>query len=179
MKTTKLMKLVAVCSAVLVCAVLGIASDARADITSDPNAIYKIVNANSGKVMDVVFNSTQASYKLHQWEYLGLASQHWRLWTGNGLVYYIQNINSGMFIEPAARNDGAKIWQMNPAWNIQQQWRITVDSNTGATLYRIRNELTLRSIDVAANGTGNGALIHQWQYVQGVQSQLWQFVRVN
>ncbi|AGC45326.1 hypothetical protein MYSTI_04025 [Myxococcus stipitatus DSM 14675] len=174
MKTSKRMKLVAVCSAVLVCAVLGVASEARADLTSDPNAIYKIVNVNSGKVLDVVRNSTQATYRIHQWEYLGLASQHWRI-SPSG---FITNVNSSLALEPAARNNGAKIWQMYYTGNIQQQWFVVYANNYGPP-YLIRNALTTKVIDVEHNGMGNGDLVHQWDIVQGVQSQLWNIVRVN
>ncbi|QSQ15704.1 RICIN domain-containing protein [Myxococcus landrumensis] len=178
MKTSKLMKLVAVCSAALVCAVLGVASDARADLSSDPNAIYKIVNVNSGKVLDVVRNSTQATYRLHQWEYLGLASQHWRIGSVGTSLPYIMNVNSGMYLEPAARNNGAKIWQMYFSETPQQRWLIVYANGFGPP-YRIKNSLTYKDIDVEHNGMGNGDLIHQWDTVEGVQSQLWHIVRVN
>ncbi|WP_342373757.1 RICIN domain-containing protein [Myxococcus stipitatus] len=175
----KTMKLVAVCSAVLVCAVLGVASDARADLSSDPNAIYKIVNVNSGKVLDVVRNSTQATYRLHQWDYLGLSSQHWRIGPYGGTnLPCITNVNSSLVLEPAARTNGAKIWQMYFTGNIQQQWFIVYANGFGPP-YRIKNALTNKDIDVEHNGLGNGDLVHQWDTVEGVQSQLWHIVRVN
>ncbi|ADO69765.1 RICIN domain-containing protein [Stigmatella aurantiaca] len=179
MKKSNLMKLMALCSLVHFGALFGFASDAHADIQNDPNAIYKIVNVNSGKVLDVVRNSTEASYRLHQWEYLGLSSQHWKLWAIGNNYYYLVNQNSGLALEPAARNNGAKIWQWPLAFSVQQQWHIGFAPNTGAPPYVIKNNLTLKYIDVEFNGTGNGAYVHQWDYVQGVQSQLWRFERVN
>lgn len=82
-------------------------------------------------------------------------------------------------LEPAARNNGAKIWQWPLAFSIQQQWYIGFAPNTNTPSYIIRNNLTFRYIDVEFNGTGNGEYIHQWEFVPGVQSQLWRFERVN
>jgi hypothetical protein len=179
LKKSKLMKWMALCAPVLFGAIFGFASNAHADIQNDPNAIYKIVNVNSGKVLDVVHNSTEASYRLHQWTYLGLPSQHWKLWALGNNYYYIVNLNSGLAIQPAATGNGAKIWQWPLAFSSLQQWYIGFAPNTNTPPYTIRNNDTLRYIDVEFNGTGNGAYIHQWQYVPGVQSQLWMFERVN
>ncbi|KFE66563.1 RICIN domain-containing protein [Hyalangium minutum] len=185
MKKTQWMKAMALCSVLLVGAVLGLASDAYAQsvppLETGPTHLYKIVNVNSGKVLDVSFNSKEATIRLVQWEYLGLASQKWYLWGSSTAGYQIINYNSGKALEPAARDNGAKIWQMyfNVDRPPQQLWRIAFDYNTATPPYRITNLLTYRDIDVEFNSTGNGAYIHQWQFVPGVQSQLWRFEPVN
>src|SRR5690349_3452511 len=112
MKKSKLMAMVALSSAVLFGALVGVASDARAVLNGTGwQYIYKIVNVNSGKVLDVEHGSKEATSRLVQWEYLGLKSQQWTvLANGNG-TYTIVNVNSGMAIEPAAVTNGARIWQ--------------------------------------------------------------------
>ncbi|RKH52740.1 RICIN domain-containing protein [Corallococcus llansteffanensis] len=182
MRKSKLMKLIALSSVLFVGAILGLSSEAHAQWTpppplqTGPGVLYKIVNVNSGKVLDIAFNSKEASYRLHQWEYLGLPSQKWYLAGSEAGGYVVFNLNSGLVMEQTIPlyGDGAKIWQWWPNGTTQQNWRI---SNVMPTT--IWNSLSGKVVDVEHNGTGNGAHIHQWQITPGVQSQLWRFERVN
>ncbi|WP_338869601.1 RICIN domain-containing protein [Myxococcus stipitatus] len=178
------MKLMTLSSALFVSAILGLGSDAHAQVQCQPplksggnRYIYKIVNENSGKVLDVAFNSTESSYRLLQWEYLNLLSQQWYFLEGANGGYRIVNRNSEHHIEPAGLNNGAKIWQVYYNLVPQQTWFLYCDPND-TSRFLISNNLTSRVIDVEHNSTGNGAYIHQWDYVSGVRSQWWRFVRI-
>jgi hypothetical protein len=91
----------------------------------DPNAYYKIVNRNSGKVLDVDARSTADGALVLQWTDNGGWNQHWKFINAGG-YYKIQNRNSGKVLDIEARStaDGAKNiqWTDNGGWN--QQWKL-------------------------------------------------------
>jgi hypothetical protein len=185
MKKSKLLKLMAVCAPVLFGAIFGFASDAHAQCqfpepsSASSPVLYKIVNAYTGKVMDVAFNSTQASYRIHQWEYMGLPSQHWFLLTDTYGGYRIVNLNSRHSIEPQDTSRGAKLWQHFSVIERRQSWLLYCEPNVAGSVFRISNLVTQKVVDIEHNSTGNGGNMNLWDYIQSVQTQLWKFERVN
>ena len=159
-------------------ATVGLSSAAQAEVPFPTGAgyQYKIMNVNSNKAMDVAFNSKDPTIRLNQWEYLGLPSQHWKLYpTGDGLSYWIENQNSGMYVEAENYGDGGRIVQKVPNRTLpQQKWVI---SPVGSA-YTIRNYQTGTVIDVEFNKQDNGWYLHTWHYIDGVQSQLWRFEQI-
>ncbi|MCX7572373.1 RICIN domain-containing protein [Tumebacillus sp. DT12] len=144
--------------------------------TWDPNSSYRFINVNSGKAMDVSFESNAQGENIHQWSYYGLLSQQWKIQpTGDG-YYKIVNAKSGKVadVEGPSRNDGANIHQWDYVGGDNQKWSI-VDYGG---VYKIVNKYSGKVIDVARNSTGNDANIHQWTSLAGINSQLWKIEQI-
>ncbi|MBL0385125.1 RICIN domain-containing protein [Tumebacillus sp. ITR2] len=136
---------------------------------------YKIVNVNSGKVMDVDGSSSYNGGQLDQWDYLGIPSQKWVVRpTGDGVTYWITGASSGMNVENTEYGDGGRLQQSFQYTVPQQKWLI----NPVGDSYIIKNLQTGNVIDVEFNKTDNGWHLHSWHYISGVQSQLWKFVQI-
>ena len=141
----------------------------------NPSAYYRIVNRNSGKVLDVNGGSTADGAAVIQWTWGGGNNQQWQLVDQGGGYYRIQNRNSG---KPADVNggstaNGATVIQWGWNGGANQQWQI-VDNGNG--YYRILNRNSGQAMDVNAGSTANGASVIQWPWNAG-NNQQWQIIQ--
>jgi len=140
---------------------------------------YKIVNKNSGKVLDVQGVSQSNTALIQQWDYLGGANQQWQLVAVDSMstYYKIVSKNSGkvLDVQGVSTANGALVQQYDYLAGANQQWQlVAVDS----TYYRIVNKNSGKVLDVQGISTANGALIQQWDYLGG-DNQKWQLVAVQ
>lgn len=92
-------------------------------VTKVDATYYKIINANSGKALDVFAGSLDPGQQLRQYPYTGAASQLWKIdYIGFGL-HQITNKNSGLCVnlEGNSSANGAKVTQ-EPANTTSQYW---------------------------------------------------------
>ena len=105
------------------------AVDAFASISvPDQTAYYKLVNKNSGKVMDVNGASYNSGANIIQWNYTSGISQHWQLidvGTGNG-YFKIKNTNSTYLadVTGSSTTAGAQLIQSSDTGVNSQQWQL-------------------------------------------------------
>ena len=78
------------------------------------SSYYKIVNKNSGKVLDVCGLSQNENAQVVQYEYNGGWNQQWKITTTSDGKYKIQNRWSGLYLGVLnnSTNDGASIVQV-------------------------------------------------------------------
>ena len=135
---------------------------------------YKIVNRNSGDVLDVNGQSTAAGASIIQWSYWGGNNQQWSLAILDSGLYNITNRNSSLLLDMAGASkvngDSAIQWTANGALN--QQWQVI---DIGFGYYQILNHNSGQSLDVNGASTANGATIIQWP-VNGGHNQQWQII---
>lgn len=86
-------------------------------------------------------------------------------------TYYLQNRNSGLFMDVAnngATADGTNILQWTGTNGTNQQFTIT---DQGNGIYKIICVKTGKAVDIDGVSTANFANVHQWSYVGGDNQQ--------
>ncbi|GGA98307.1 RICIN domain-containing protein [Puia dinghuensis] len=145
-------------------------------ITSGPvaNGTYRLVNRNSGKVMDVYGQGTANGTNVDQYTWNGGTNQQWKVSDlGNG-EYSIFGVQSGKSLDITGNStaDGAnvEIWTSNGGAN--QQFSFTM---TDSGYFRITPLNSGKAVEVAGNSTANGGNVDQWTY-NGGNNQQWKLV---
>lgn len=167
MKKSNIFAMMALSAAVF--AGLGSAAEAA---TFDPNATYKIINQGSGKALDVKFNSTDSGEIIHQWDYLGLASQQWKLKPTMDGYYYLVNVNSGLAAFANGSSNGSGVYQMIFDNRESEKW----DIQTFGSAYKIASKPYGKVMDIRLNSLSNGGVVHLWQTLSDINTQAWTIV---
>ncbi|HEX9059380.1 MAG TPA: RICIN domain-containing protein [Clostridia bacterium] len=147
---------------------------ATGSITEDLGnaACYKVVNENSGKVLDIA--STSSGAKIMQQTDNGGQSQKWYFAdVGSGYIK-ITNAKSGltMDVSDESKEDGGSVIQWTSTGGNNQQWSL---SNSSNGYYKIINRNSGKLLDVTKQSTEDGAFIQQWADVSG-KNQHWKLV---
>jgi 5-hydroxyisourate hydrolase-like protein (transthyretin family) len=141
------------------------------------NGTYRIINRNSGKVLDVASKSTANGANVHQWTWLNGTNQQWNVTDiGNG-QYNIVGVQSGKYLDVASGStaDGAnvQIWQYTGGNN--QKYTFTV---TDSNYFRITAVHSGKVLEVASGSTADGANVQQWTW-NGAYNKQWKLVPVS
>ncbi|WP_220213455.1 alpha-L-fucosidase [Streptomyces shenzhenensis] len=135
---------------------------------------FKLVNRNSGKVMDVSGGSTADGGSVIQWPWTGGTNQQWKLTPNADGSYRLVNGRSGKVLEsPSGSAVGANLdqWADNSADN--QWWQLVPSTASG--YYQLVDVGTGWCADVAGASTADGAKVIQ-SAAGGTASQDWQLV---
>jgi Ricin-type beta-trefoil lectin domain-like len=145
-------------------------------IPTPTSTYYKIVNRNSGKVLDVTANSTADGAAIEQWSDNGGTNQQWSL-VAVGSSYKIVNRNSGKVLDVTANSttNGAVIEQWSDNGGTNQQWSLTTLSGGYSSITNRNSGLVL---DVSGNSMADGAAVIQWSW-NGGNNQQWSLVAVS
>lgn len=136
--------------------------------------VYRLVNRNSGRVVDVSSGGTTNGTNILQWSWLGQTNQKWTaVSTGDG-YYKFKGVGSGKLMEVAglSRADGGNVALWTDSAAPQQQWAVTP---TGDGYYFLVNRFSGLALGVDEGGTANGANIEQQPY-QSLSHQQWRIV---
>jgi hypothetical protein len=141
------------------------------------NGTYRIINRNSGKVLDVANKSTANGANVHQWTWLNGTNQQWNVNDiGNG-QYNIVGVQSGKYLDVTSGStaDGAniEIWQ-NTGGNNQKFTFTLTDSN----YFRITAVHSGKVLEVAGGSTADGGNVQQWTW-NGAYNKQWKLVPVS
>ncbi|WP_336788654.1 RICIN domain-containing protein [Paenibacillus sp. MMO-177] len=139
-------------------------------------AIYKLVNKNSGLVMDVNGASTANSASVIQYTDNGGNNQRWKLVSAGNGYYKIQNVNSGLLLDvnQSSTTGGTALIQYQDNGGYNQQW-LPVDAGGSVILVNRNSGMT---VDVNQASTASGASVIQWADNNGTNQQ-WTLVKVN
>ncbi|WP_338555414.1 RICIN domain-containing protein [Paenibacillus sp. KS-LC4] len=146
-----------------------------AQLTFDPNADYKIVNRNSGKVLSIAGTDKNADgANIQQFTDTGAAYQRWQIVNVGGGSFIIVNRQSGDFmdINGSSVADGALNIQWPNNGGVNQQWKIT---STGNGYYKISNQNSGKFLDINSSSLLDGAQSIQWPSNNG-NNQQWQII---
>ena len=157
--------LTAMAVAVMVC------SPVQAQHAAYNGVTYAIVNANSGKVVDVSGGSTAAETPCFQYPYHATTNQQWTAWyAGNGF-WGLSNINSQMCLSVSGDlvSPGDAVVQRPYVGKPEQQWMF--QSYSDGTYY-IVNRKSGEVLDVDGASTADGAKIQQYTN-GGYKNQRW------
>lgn len=144
--------------------------------TVDPNAVYVLVNRNSGKAMDLWNWSTADNAPVNQYTRNDLAVQQWRFVDVGGGYHQIRSVHSGKVLEVPNANDGVQVVQNTAvSGNTRQHFGI-VDSAGGHV--RFVNRHSGKALEVWNWSTADGGMISQYQDLDGYNQQ-WQLVKLG
>ncbi|NHZ95863.1 RICIN domain-containing protein [Massilia sp. CCM 8734] len=132
------------------------ASAANCNAAVVNGGMYSIVNAASGKALDVVAGSTQGAAEVQQWGYAASANQQFTLRDAGNGYWTMQARHSGLLLDVLnlAVNDGAKIIQWNATGAQNQQWLLKKSTGGG---YNVVARHSSKSLTVADNNSGSRA----------------------
>lgn len=142
---------------------------------------YKLVNRQSGKVLEVPGGQNTSHLQLQQYTDIGTTAQQWLL-TDMGTatnIYRLRSVSSSdgkvMDVRNGTANNGEAIQLMQDFSNSAQRFHIIRLSNG---YWSIINVNSRKAVEVANSSTANGALIQQNLY-RGNLNQQWQLISVN
>jgi hypothetical protein len=134
-------------------------------------ATYRLVNAQSGKCLDVSADSRQPGGNIQQWTCNDLGPQNFGFTSyGNG-SFSLKGQNSQLCVEVASNSfeAGANVQQ----WTCQdggwQRWRPV---NVGRNYYKLIGQNSGHCLDVAGGSFTPGANVQIW-YCNDLQLQIW------
>lgn len=136
---------------------------------------YKIVNRNSGEVLDISGASTANGGVAIQWPYDSGYNQQWQEVSVNG-GYKLFNRNSGYLFEDSgwSKSTGTQMDQWVDGNGSNQWWNLV---SAGNGYYYLVNQYSGLYADVSGASTANGAAVIQWTPTGGANQQ-WSLVQV-
>ena len=144
----------------------------------------EVVNAHSGKCLEVNGWSTSNGGNVDQWDCHGGGNQQWDAWGESGdQIHQLANQHSGLCLDVVGKRtaNGSNVHQWGCQYNDQgsQSWSFLYQGAANGWHYYI---ITNANADVATGhpmcldvdkwGTGNGANVQIWE-CNGGQNQLW------
>ncbi|MET0425855.1 MAG: RICIN domain-containing protein [Actinoplanes sp.] len=120
---------------------------AAGTVTGNAPAYYRVTNAASGRVLDVISSSTADNAEVKQYAWNGGGNQRWEFQDAGGGFARLVNQNSGKCLDVASAStgDGADIIQYACGSGANQQWQLT-----GSGQLTARH--SAKCLDVAADG---------------------------
>lgn len=149
-------------------------SNTTATIVS--GAVYKLINPNSARALDVAGSGIGNGTNVHIWDDNQSTAQEWRLTKLADGSYKLVNTNSGRALDVAAsgtaNGTNVQIWDDNGSG--AQKWRI---SDLGDGTVKLVNVNSGRALDISAAGTANGSNVQIWDDFNGGIAQKWRLVK--
>ncbi|MFI6350340.1 RICIN domain-containing protein [Streptomyces sp. NPDC050560] len=147
-----------------------------------PDGVYLLVNAGSGKVLDVPGGGRDNGVSVEQWERLGprgSRGQQWSLcYDADHGAYVVRRPDVGKYLDVCGGSleNGASVQVWEYTSSDAQRWLLRPDARTGR--YAVVNVGSGRVLDVADGSRADGANVQQWDD-RGAAGQRWEFVPVG
>ena len=130
-----------------------------------------LVNANSGKCLDVEDRSIRDGARIQQWNCSGGGNQRWDVVDRGRGYYSIVSQGSGKALEIAdnSNQDGGIVQQNRYNGRDHQLWRL---EKAGGNRYRLVGAGSGKCLDVFDASRNDGAKVQQWS-CSGGYNQVW------
>ncbi|HEX8426590.1 RICIN domain-containing protein [Hymenobacter sp.] len=140
-----------------------------------PTAYYRIINRNSGQLLDVNGSSTTTGAGIIQYLQNGGTNQQWQVLSTSGGYYRLINRNSGQAVDV---NNGstaaaAPVIQYPYGGGNNQQWQV---ADNGGGYFRIINRNSSQALDVNGASTAPAASVIQYPF-SGANNQQWEVLQ--
>lgn len=139
------------------------------------SSVVRLVNRNSGKVLDVYGGSTADGATVVQWPWKGGANQQWRMTQNSDGSFRLVSLGSGKALTSPNANQGTALVQTTDTNGANQRWKLVPATTSG--YHRLVNVGNGLCADVEGGSTADGARVIQWAANGGV-NQEWQVVTV-
>ncbi|MFY1692327.1 RICIN domain-containing protein [Plantactinospora sp. WMMB782] len=138
-------------------------------VTGQSPPYHRITARHSGKVLDVVGNSTADNAEVKQYAWNGGGNQRWEFQDAGGGYFRIVNQNSGKCLDVASAStaDGANVIQYGCGAGSNQQWQWVA---TGG-YHQLRARHSGKCLDVVSGGTTDGTDVTQYSCGSGTNQQ--------
>jgi len=140
------------------------------------DGVYRLMNYNSGKAVDVTGYSTDNGAVIEQWTYNGGDNQKWQLTSqgNNGGYYSLLATHSGKALDVygGSTTDGASVIQWTWVGGNNQVWQVVPTFNG---TYKLVNKNSGKVLDVSGASALDGASVIQWTW-NGGNNQKWQIL---
>jgi|GEM_PF-483527 len=158
-------------------ALIATAPPASAAISIDTSTWYVIVNANSGKAIDLYNWSTNDGVEFRQWTRTDATNQQFQFVSSGGGYYRMKNRHSGKVVDVWGWStaDGGEVNQYSDLNAANQQWMLTGANNSAV---RFINRHSGKAMEVYNWSTADGGDIVQWTDY-GAANQTWNLVAVG
>jgi hypothetical protein len=149
-------------------------------LTPSSGQLYKLVCANSGKVLDVDGASVQDGATVQQWTDHGGANQQWSFEAvgtiAGQMAYKLVCANSGkvLDVDGALLQNGARVQQWTDHGGANQHWYVL---DAGNSTCKIESVGSGKVLDVEGASVQDGAKVLQWDDYNGA-NQYWSLVPV-
>jgi hypothetical protein len=139
-----------------------------------PDGTYKIVNLNSGLVIDATGQQTTNHTPVEQYTYSGGSNQLWTVTSLGGGQYKVIGLQSGRALDVVAAGtaNGTAIDLFDYSGKANQRWNITATS--GGNFRLSPANVAGSSLDVKSSSTANSAELEIWTSNSN-NSQQWSF----
>lgn len=147
------------------------ASSSNWIVESTANGYYRLMNANSGKALDMTNCASADGGIADQYGWLANSCQEWLLSTTTDGWLKLTNRNSGKVLDVAncGGSENAAIDQWSWLNNACQEWRLQPVGTVA-----IASALSGKVLDVAGCSTASGTLIDQYEWLD-TACQKWSF----
>ncbi|CAN5475329.1 hypothetical protein BH11PSE11_BH11PSE11_21230 [soil metagenome] len=139
-------------------------------------AVYKLINPNSGRALDVSASGTANGSNVQIWDDNQGTAQEWRLTKLADGNYKLVNTNSGRALDISAsgtaNGSNVQIWDDNGS--AAQKWRLT---DLGDGTVKLVNPNSGRALDISGACTANGSNVQIWDDFNGGIAQKWRLVK--
>jgi hypothetical protein len=142
------------------------------------SSIYKLINVNSGKALDVTQSGTVNGANVQIYYDNGTDAQKWRILDiGNSLYKLISIVSDKVLdVNHSVTMDGTNVQIWNDNNSAAQQWRLqAIDDDS---VYKLINVISEKALDVDHSGTDNGTNVHIWTD-NGTAAQKWRLIRLS
>jgi len=139
--------------------------------------IYKLINPNSGKALDVASAGTADGTNVQIWADNGTAAQQWQTNKNSDGTYTLINVGSGKALDVAAAGtaDGTNVQIYTSNGTGAQKW--SINSNGDGT-YLLLNQNAGKALDVVNAGTADGTNVQIWGNTATV-ARKWQLIQAS
>jgi hypothetical protein len=152
---------------------------APASVSADPvsGTVYKLLNLNSGKVLDINANGTTDGTNVQIWTDNGGENQKWQAFANGDGTYKLINPISGkaLDVSGSGTTDGTNVQIWTDNGSAAQKWQMIAN---GDGTYKLINPNSGKALDVSSAGTADGTNVQIWTD-NGSGAQKWQFIPVS
>ncbi|WP_152570612.1 RICIN domain-containing protein [Paenibacillus tyrfis] len=142
----------------------------------EPGAVYKLINVNSGKALDVYAAGTADGTNVQIYTDNNTPAQRWQVIRNADGSYRLTNPQSGKSLDVAdagtADGTNVQIWSSNES--VAQKWNI-VDYGDGS--FKLINTGSGKALDVSSAGTADGTNVQIWSD-NNTSAQKWRMIKL-
>lgn len=142
----------------------------------ESGAVYKLINVNSNKALDVYAASTADGANVQIYTDNGTGAQRWQAFAQADGSFTLINPASNKALDAAGAGtaDGTNVQIANQNGSAAQKWRITANADGSFKLINVNSG---KALDVSSSGTADGTNVQLWTD-NGTGAQKWRLVKL-